>query len=165
VAPSLHCDCWIYFENPYFWSGFVACLVAQTLKLLLGALRKKCLDFTNLVTTGGMPSAHSALVTSIFASFGMGLGWAHPLTVLSSTVATITMFDAATVRRAAGQQARLLNKMMRRIVLERKFSFQPLKEMLGHTRVEVFGGIGVGILAALLVMRIWVWMGWPNLTF
>ena len=99
---ALHLDFWTYFTTPYFWSGFMGWCVAQVIKMTRGAIRTKSLDFTYLMSTGGMPSAHSSLVVGVFVSLGLGLGWTHPITVVSSVVATITMFDAATVRRAAG---------------------------------------------------------------
>ena len=86
----------------------------------------------------------------------MGEGWAHPATIVASVVAAITMFDAATVRRAAGLQARLLNEITRQLFHERKFPARPLKEMLGHTRVEVYGGMVTGIVVAIVVMNLWM---------
>ena len=159
----LHWNFWDYFANPYFWSGFMGWCVAQVIKMTRGAIRTKSLDFTYLMSTGGMPSAHSSLVVGVFVSLGLGQGWAAPVTVVASVVATITMFDAATVRRAAGQQARLLNKLTRQLFHERKFSAKPLKEMLGHTRTEVLGGMVTGTTVAVGVMRRWTALGWPNL--
>lgn len=160
---SLHYDVWNYFINPYFWSGFMGWIVAQSIKLTRGALQTKTLDFTYLLSTGGMPSAHSSLVTGVFVSLGIGLGFAHPVTIVASVVATITMFDAATVRRAAGQQARLLNIITREFLFKGKNPMKPLKEMLGHTRTEVYGGIATGTVVAILVMHLWAVLHWPNL--
>ena len=148
-------DFWTYFCNPYFWSGFMGWCTAQLIKMARGAIRTKSLDFTYLTSPGGMPSAHSALVMGVFVSLGLGEGWAHPATIVASVVAAITMFDAATVRRAAGLQARLLNEITRQLFHERKFPARPLKEMLGHTRVEVYGGMATGIAVAVVVMNAW----------
>lgn len=163
TVKTLHVDFWQYFLNPYFWSGFMGWCVAQIIKMTRGAIRTKSLDFTYLMSTGGMPSAHSSLVVGIFISLGLGMGWANPFTIAASVVASITMFDAATVRRAAGLQARLLNKMTRQLFKEHRFSAKPLKEMLGHTRTEVLGGMITGTCVAIIVMNIWQKMGWPNL--
>ena len=141
----LHWTFWEYFINPYFWSGFMGWCVAQVIKMTRGAIRTKSLDFTYLMSTGGMPSAHSSLVVGVFVSLGLGQGWAAPVTVVASVVATITMFDAATVRR------------------ERKFSAKPRKELVGHTRTEVLGGMVTGTTVAVGVMRLWTALGWPNL--
>ena len=156
-------DFWLYFLNPYFWSGFMGWCVAQLIKMARGAFRTGHLDFTYLTSTGGMPSAHSALVTGVFVSLGLGQGWASPSTIVASVVAAITMFDAATVRRAAGLQARLLNEITRQLFHERKFPARPLKEMLGHTRTEVYGGMATGVLVALAVTHLWAFLRWPNL--
>lgn len=137
--------------------------IAQIIKMTRGAIRTKSLDFTYLMSTGGMPSAHSSLVVGVFVSLGLGRGWADPITIVASVVATITMFDAATVRRAAGLQARLLNKLTRQLFFERKFSAKPLKEMLGHTRTEVLGGMITGTVVAIGVMHLWTTFQWPNL--
>ncbi|MEG2464728.1 MAG: divergent PAP2 family protein [Kiritimatiellia bacterium] len=134
--------------TPFFWSGFLGWCVAQCIKMTRGAIRGHAIDFTYLTSTGGMPSAHSALVVAVFISMGLELGFGSPITVVAGVVSTITMFDAATVRRAAGQQALLLNKITKMIAKERKFSFQPLKEMLGHTRIEVCGGMVTGTIVA-----------------
>lgn len=163
TGQSLDWAFWTYFATPYFWSGFMGWCVAQIIKMTRGAIRTKSLDFTYLMSTGGMPSAHSALVVGVFVSLGLGCGWTAPVTVVASVVATITMFDAATVRRAAGQQARLLNTMTRQLFIERKFSAKPLKEMLGHTRTEVLGGMITGTVVALAVMQLWRFFGWSNL--
>ncbi len=159
---TLHWDIWTYFMNPYFWSGFMGWCVAQTIKMTRGAIRTGSLDFTYLMSTGGMPSAHSSLVVGVFVSLGLGQGWCSPVTIVASVVATITMFDAATVRRAAGLQARLLNKLTRQLFYEHKFSAKPLKEMLGHTRTEVLGGMITGTIVAILVSFLWAFLGWPN---
>lgn len=163
TTQPLHGDFWSFFLNPYFWSGFMGWCVAQTIKMTRGAIRTKSVDFTYLMSTGGMPSAHSSTVVGIFVSLGMGVGWDAPVTVLASVVATITMFDAATVRRAAGQQARLLNKLTRQLFKEHRFSAKPLKEMLGHTRTEVLGGMITGTIVAICVMLLWRKLGWPGI--
>ncbi len=160
---QLHLDFWVYFLNPYFWSGFAGWCTAQTIKMIRGVIRTGELDFTYLTSTGGMPSAHSALVTGVFISLGLGMGFAHPATIVASVVATITMFDAATVRRAAGLQARALNKLTKQLIKEHRLTMKPLKEMLGHTRTEVFGGMMTGIAVAVAVVHLWAYFGWPNL--
>ncbi len=163
VTPTLHYDFWLYVQNPYFWSGFLGWCTAQIIKMTRGAIRCKRLDFTYLLSTGGMPSAHSSLVFSVFVALGLAKGWAHPITIVASVVAAVTMFDAATVRRAAGQQARLLNTIVHQIFHDHKFSMKPLKELLGHTRIEVFGGMFTGTLVALAVIKAWIYFGLPNL--
>ncbi len=159
---TLNTDFWVYFMNPYFWCAFLGWCTAQVIKMVRGAIKMKTVDFTYLLSTGGMPSAHSALAMSLFVSLGLGVGWAEPVTVAASVFAAITMFDAATVRRAAGLQARVLNKMVAQFKKEHKLSFKPLKELLGHTRTEVFGGMITGTVVAVVVMKLWTKFNFPN---
>ncbi len=160
---TIHVDFWFYFLNPYFWSGLLGWCTAQTIKMIRGVFKTGSLDFTYLLSTGGMPSAHSALVCSVFVTIGLLQGWTSPVTILASVVAAITMFDAATVRRSAGLQARLLNKIVKQFFHDHNFSFKPLKELLGHTRTEVFGGMVTGVVVAIIVTNLWVYFGLPNL--
>ena len=139
------------FKNACFWSAFCAWMVAQFAKMLCGFLRTRRLDFKYLVSTGGMPSAHSAMAAGLATSVGLMAGFDTPVSTLAVAFALVVMFDASTVRRAAGQQARLLNEMVDEVFKEGKFPEQKLAELLGHTRLEVFMGMTVGILTAMLV--------------
>jgi uncharacterized protein len=138
-------------RSEFFWAGFCAWLGAQFCKMLVGYTRTRRLDFWYLVSTGGMPSAHSALVTGLATSIGLREGFGSPLGVLAIAFAALVMFDASTVRRAAGQQARLLNEILDELFHAHHLSDRKLKELLGHTRLEVFMGLILGILTALLV--------------
>ena len=142
------------FSNPCFWAALLSWIVAQMTKMLCGFWLTRRLDFSYLVSTGGMPSAHSALTVGTATAIGLIAGFASPLFVAALAFAVITMFDASTVRRAAGQQARLLNEMIDELFKEHHLSEHKLKELLGHTRLEVFMGAVVGILTAIIVVSI-----------
>ena len=144
------------FAKPWFWAAFFSWMTAQTIKMVVAAVKTRRFDFEYLVSTGGMPSAHSALVTGLAASIGLVDGFGSPVTMLAVGVAAITTFDAATVRHAAGEQAKVLNQMMREIK-ERNFHFQAqhLKELLGHTRKEVLWGMVTGVCVAVAVCSLW----------
>ncbi|MBL7115582.1 MAG: divergent PAP2 family protein [Kiritimatiellae bacterium] len=142
------------FRNVCFWSAAFAWLIAQFTKMLCGFYRTHRLDFSYLVSTGGMPSAHSALVSGLAISVGLLSGFDSPISIVAMGFALITMFDASTVRRAAGLQARLLNQIIDELFKEHHLSETKLKELLGHTRIEVFMGMVVGILTALLVVSL-----------
>ena len=145
-----------FFSTPWFWSAFLGWMMAQTIKIVLALHRTHTWDFTYLFSTGGMPSAHSALVSGLAVSVGLTEGFGSPVAVVAMTMALITMFDASTVRYAAGQQARVLNKLTRQLFSEHCFDVrEPLKELLGHTRTEVFAGMALGCAIALLVVRLW----------
>jgi acid phosphatase family membrane protein YuiD len=141
--------------NPWFWSAFAGWCLAQCAKMIAGFARTRRLDFRYLVSTGGMPSAHSAMVSGLAAAIGLTEGFGSPVAVLAAGFAAVTLFDAAVVRRAAGQQARILNKMLDEIFHEHRLSERRLKELLGHTRLEVMMGMLVGVLCALLVVSYW----------
>ncbi len=143
------------FASPWFWASFMAWMTAQVVKMAISFIRTRRLDFAYLVSTGGMPSAHSAMVCAMATSLGLTEGFNSPVAMLACGFASITMFDAAVVRRAAGQQARVLNKMMKEMVIEHRFSVLPLKELLGHTRLEVVCGMITGIVVATAVVGYW----------
>jgi len=140
------------FANPCFWAAFWSWTIAQSVKMLCGLYRTRRLDFSYLVSTGGMPSAHSAFATGMATSIGLVAGFDSPVVIVAMAFAMITMFDASTVRRAAGQQARLLNEMIAELFKEHHLSEMKLKELLGHTRLEVLMGAIIGILTAMLVV-------------
>jgi uncharacterized protein len=141
----------LLFKNVCFWSSFFSWFVAQTTKMLCGLSRIRRLDFGYLVSTGGMPSAHSATTSGLMTSVGLNAGFDSPVFALALAFALLTMFDASTVRRASGLQARLLNEIVDELFKEHHLSEKKLVELLGHTRLEVFMGMVVGILTALIV--------------
>ena len=138
-------------ENLSFWSALSAWIFAQTIKMIARYRQTRRIDFSVLVSTGGMPSAHSAMVCGLATSVGLSAGFTTPLFTVALAFAIVVMFDAQSVRRAAGLQARLLNQIVDEIFKEHHLSEQKLAELLGHTRVEVFAGMVSGIGIALLL--------------
>ena len=125
--------------------------MAQALKLVIELLKNRKLNINVLVTTGGMPSAHSALVTALATGVGQTLGWASPEFAVAMVFAIIVMYDAAGVRQAAGKQARILNQMIDELFHEHpEFDGDRLKELLGHTPVQVIVGSALGITISWL---------------
>ena len=139
------------FKTSCFWAAFCAWFTAQCTKMLVGFWRTHRLDFSYVVSTGGMPSAHSATVAGLATALGITQGFNAPIFVMGLAFAVLTMFDASTVRRAAGMQARLLNEIIDELFKTHRFSERKLKELLGHTRLEVFMGMIIGILVAVIV--------------
>ena len=117
--------------------------------MMCGFYETHRLDFSYLVSTGGMPSAHSALVAGLATALGLASGFASPLFALGLVFALVVMFDASTVRRAAGLQAQLLNEILDELFDQHHLSEKKLVELLGHTRLEVFLGSVIGILVTL----------------
>lgn len=124
-------------------------LIAQILKVAFVFIKDKKFDFTRFVGSGGMPSSHSAFIVALAVTLGRLHGWNSSYFAIALAISLIVMYDAAGVRRAAGKQAKVLNKMI--------YSFNDLiefegrlKELIGHSPIEVFAGALLGIIVALL---------------
>lgn len=138
-------------DNRVLLVALVACFVAQGLKLIVELIKHRKLNVRVLVTTGGMPSSHSALVTALAAGVGETVGWSSAEFALATVFAIIVMYDAAGVRQAAGKQAKILNQMIDELFHEKPDFFQDrLKELLGHTPVQVIAGAFLGMVIAWL---------------
>ncbi|MDJ0621289.1 MAG: divergent PAP2 family protein [Calothrix sp. MO_192.B10] len=138
-------------DNRVLLVALVACIIAQLLKLIIEVIKHRKLDVRVLVTTGGMPSSHSALVTSLAVGVGQTMGWSSSEFALATVFAIIVMYDAAGVRQAAGKQARILNQMIDELFHEHpEFNQDRLKELLGHTPFQVIAGSALGITISWL---------------
>ena len=136
-------------NNQVLWVALLACVIAQILKVIVELSTVGKVKVQTLVTTGGMPSAHSALVSALATGVGQALGWGSPEFAIACMFAVIVMYDAAGVRQAAGKQARILNQIIDEFFGEdHHFNEQRLKELLGHTPVQVFAGLALGVLVA-----------------
>ncbi|MDY7023780.1 MAG: divergent PAP2 family protein, partial [Cyanobacteriota bacterium] len=123
----------------------------QTSKLAFELIRQGKINFRVLVTTGGMPSSHSAFVSALATSVGQTVGWGSPEFAIAVVFAFIVMYDATGVRQAAGQQARILNQIVDELFQEHpQFNEDRLKELLGHTPVEVIVGLALGVVISTL---------------
>jgi len=140
-------DAW--WANRALVSWLAACLIAQGVKIGLGVVRLRRFDFRWLIGTGGMPSTHAAGVTALSMAVGLQAGFSSPLFAIAVAFTIITLFDAQGVRRWSGRQAQILNKMMEDMYFKRRIHEQRLKELLGHTPVEVMAGMGIGVATAL----------------
>ena len=136
-----------FFDNGSLAWGLVACGVAQLSKLLIELVVHRQWRPLVLIETGGMPSSHSALVTGTAACIGWTKGFDHPLFALASTVAFIVMYDASGIRRAAGTIAERVNALPDN--LWPQVYDKPLKESLGHSRLQVLVGSLFGPAVAL----------------
>ncbi len=132
--------------------GITASFIAQILKFLLHLIVKKEIDFKQFTTTGGMPSSHSAGVVGIATSVGIIEGFSSVIFAVAMGYAFVVMYDAAGLRRASGKMAACLNKIMDDFY---KHDVQSvggkLKELLGHTPVEVIAGATLGVLYAFYI--------------
>jgi uncharacterized protein len=139
------------FRNPAIVAALLGWTAAQFIKFLTLFVKDRKIDFTAFVSTGGMPSAHSASVCALAAAVGKLSGVQSPVFAVALLFAVIVMFDAQSVRRAAGEQAKILNQIIDELLTHHHLSQQKLAELLGHTRLEVFAGMGLGVVIGLLV--------------
>jgi hypothetical protein len=145
-------------DNRVLIIALIACLFAQASKLLIELIIHRKVNFRVLVETGGMPSSHSALVTALATGVGIHEGFGSTVFAIATIFAVIVMYDAAGVRQAAGKQARILNQIMDEFFQgEHSFTEDRLKELLGHTPVQVIVGSIVGILIS--ISGEW-WVNW-----
>ncbi len=136
------------FSNKAVILPLIAWGIAQILKVIIVLISEKKLDFTRLVGSGGMPSAHAASVIALAVVAGRMRGWDSFEFAMAAAFAFIVMYDAAGVRRAAGQQAEMLNMLLYsngHIRLDEK-----LKELIGHTPFEVIIGAFIGAAIGLI---------------
>ena len=138
-------------QNYAFWIALAAWFSAQALKILFEFLRTRKLKLSLLMASGGMPSSHSSISAAVTTAIGLEEGFGSPLFALGAIVTMVVMYDASGVRRAAGNHAKAINDLLAHlensgINLDRK-----LKEMLGHTPVEVLAGALLGITLALIL--------------
>ena len=138
-------------QNSILWTSVLAWFVAQVLKVILVFISHRKLDFSRFVGSGGMPSSHSSFSVSLALSTGFVCGFSSVEFAICVCFSLIVMYDAAGIRRSAGEQAKILNKIVEE--WERgDFSHTEtkLKELLGHTPVEVFAGAILGALISIL---------------
>lgn len=137
--------------NSVLWTAVIGWAAAQILKVILTLVVYKKLDFTRITGSGGMPSSHSSFVVALTMSIGFTQGFDSAMFAICAVVSFVIMYDAAGVRRSAGQQAAILNKLVETWGKEDKsLTEKKLKELLGHTPVEVFAGAILGILIAIV---------------
>ncbi len=129
----------------------VTWFTVQIFKLLSDAVVNKRINFKRFVETGGMPSSHSAVVASLMTAIGLAEGLSSPLFAVSFVFSFIVMYDAAGVRLAAGKQAKILNQLINSKQVKVDTN-EKLKELLGHTPIQVFIGALYGIIVGYVVM-------------
>lgn len=139
------------FANYPLVSAVCALLLAQFLKIFYYYHIEKKIDFRHLAQAAGMPSSHSAMVLAMATAVGLQEGWGSPIFAVAVIFASIVLYDAAGVRRAAGKQAKVLNIIMTDLFDSGKLPGEKLKELLGHTPLEVVAGGVLGMITAILL--------------
>ena len=139
------------FQNKYIYIPVSLWFLIQVFKVVYDLISTKKFNFKRILGAGGMPSSHSAVVTSLATLIGKNEGFNTPIFALSLIFAFVVMYDAAGVRRAAGKQAHLLNKIIETPGLEIGEVQEKLVEVLGHTPIQVIVGAVIGIIAGILL--------------
>jgi acid phosphatase family membrane protein YuiD len=135
--------------NDVLTACVIAWAVAQVSKPLIFYVHYRRLNLRYLVSAGGMPSSHSAVVVALATRIGIDTGLSSVPFALAAVFAAVVMYDAAGVRRAVSLQARVLNRMLTEMIEAQHFNESRLRELIGHTPFEVFVGALLGALSAV----------------
>jgi acid phosphatase family membrane protein YuiD len=139
------------FDNKILIAAFAAWAIAQLSKIFFELFKYRQLRLSRIVSSGGMPSSHSALVTGLATATGRMTGLDSAAFAITIVLACIVMYDAAGVRRAVSIQARLLNQMIDEAFKGKPFAEKRLRELIGHTPLQVIVGGLLGIGVALII--------------
>jgi Uncharacterized protein conserved in bacteria len=139
------------FDNRVLVAAFLAWLIAQVSKAVLELISRRKLVLSRLVSSGGMPSSHSALVTALATATGRQYGITTPVFAVAVVLACIVMYDAAGVRRAVSIQARILNQMIDEAFQGSPMAEKRLRELIGHTPTQVLVGGLLGIVVGIFL--------------
>ncbi|WP_053957133.1 divergent PAP2 family protein [Inediibacterium massiliense] len=139
-------------KNEMLGVALLSWFIAQVLKVLTSLIKDKKINLYRFVGSGGMPSSHSALVMGLSTAVGLKKGWDSLEYAISIAFALIIMYDASGVRRAVGKQAIILNKIIEDKQKHKPIGEKRLKELVGHTPIEVIAGAILGIFIANLVI-------------
>lgn len=138
-------------HNHALIAPIIAWFMAQLIKMIISLIRDRHLDLTYLVSMGGMPSAHSALVCALATSIALDDGVQSPAFAIAAFFAIIVMYDAAGVRQTVSVQSNMLNRILDELFKGKPAFEQRFREFIGHTHFEIMAGAGLGILLA------WLW--------
>ena len=137
--------------NRTLWVPVLIWFAVQLWKVISPLIFRRKLDLRLLWATGGMPSSHSAVVVALAITVGIEKGFDSPLFAVSAVFAMIVMYDAAGVRQAAGKQAEKINLIVEELLNGHPLNEEHLRELLGHTPLQVAVGALVGFVGALLL--------------
>lgn len=141
----------IFYQLYPLVSAVTAMLIAQLIKIMIFYINRGELEIKTLSASGGMPSSHSAIVGGLCTAIGLQDGWTSSTFCICVSFGLVILYDAAGVRRAAGQQAQILNQMIEDLFEKGRFRPTKLTELLGHTPIEVVVGtlLGIGVAFTL----------------
>jgi acid phosphatase family membrane protein YuiD len=126
-------------------------MAAQLIKPFVDLLQTKKFNILRVLDTGGMPSSHTAVVTTLTVGVAVYQGISSPLFGISLVVSLYFVFEATGLRQEVGNQARVLNEVLAKVREEHHFDTDELRELIGHTWIEVIGGFALGLFVALIL--------------
>lgn len=135
-------------QNRVLWTALTGWFLAQAFKIPIDYFRTRHWNWASFFAAGGMPSSHSALVTSVALGAGLHHGFDSPVFAVAVAVAMVVVYDATGVRRQAGMQAQKINIMVEELLRGHPISHQQLREVIGHTPLEAIGGVLLGLVVA-----------------
>lgn len=139
-----------FITNKYIYIPFLLWFMIQIFKVIWDLVETKKFNFKRIMGAGGMPSSHSAVVVCLAVMIGKSQGFNTPIFAIALIFALVVMYDAAGVRRAAGKQATLLNKLIETPGLTGIQVSEKLVEVLGHTPFQVFVGALIGVIVGCI---------------
>ncbi len=139
------------FSNRILLTAILSWFIAQTIKVIHTLIKDKRIDFTRMFGSGGMPSSHASFTVSLAVAIGIEMGFTGFEFALAAAFSVVVMYDATGVRRSAGEQAAILNRIVEQFGKETlEDTGRKLKELLGHTPIQVFAGAILGIFIAII---------------
>ncbi len=139
-----------FLENKIILCAVISWAIAQIMKIIIDAYKTKSLSLDLIVSSGGFPSSHTSFVIATCAAIGFEEGFNSSLFALSVVLACVVMYDAMGIRRAAGHHAKILNDLVLKIDSNSSVEDR-LKELLGHTPLQVLGGFILGIVVSTVM--------------
>lgn len=138
-------------HNQILLTAIVSWALAQLIKIGIELIRTHRINWQLVFATGGMPSSHSSLVVALATATGLRQGFDSPLFAIATVLAFVVLYDAQGIRRQEGNQARIINRMLQNVENAGIKVDKNLKELLGHTPIQVVGGTILGIIVALIM--------------
>jgi uncharacterized protein len=143
------------FQNHVLLTGLAGWILAQALKIPIDLFQSRRWNWALFFAAGGMPSSHSALMTSTAMAVGLHNGFDNPLFGVATAVAMVVVYDATGIRRQAGMQAQKINILVEELLKGHPISQEHLREVLGHTPLEALGGVLLGLVVAVGLWFLW----------
>ena len=142
-------------QNHVLLTGLASWILAQAFKIPIDLIQSRHWNWALFFAAGGMPSSHSALVTSTAAAVGLHYGFDNPVFGVATALAMIVVYDATGIRRQAGMQAQKINILVEELLKGHPINQEHLREVLGHTPLEAIGGMFLGLIIAFVLWLVW----------